>query len=75
MDFVLAEIRRLYEELDKFWKEEIRLVAKALKEGRTDTRDLERWNNYHSSLMQTIESWKVRFLPFTMHFPTDQYLF
>ena len=65
---MLAEIRRLYEELDKFWKEEIRLVAKALKEDRIDTGDLERWNNYHSSLRQTMESWKVCFLLFTMRY-------
>ena len=74
---MLAEIRRLYEELDKFWKEEICLVAKALKEDCIDTGDFERWNNYHSSLRQTMESWKVCFLPFTMRygalfFSTDQ---
>ena len=72
---MLGEIGQLYEELNKFWKEEIRLIAKALKEGRTDLRDLERWNNFHSILKQAIESWKVPcFLPFTMHFPTGQYL-
>ena len=65
---MLAEIRRLYEELDKFWKEEICLVAKALKEDRIDTGDLEHWNNYHSSLRQTMESWKVCFLLFTMRY-------
>ena len=57
----MAEIRRFYEELNKFWKEEICHVAEALKKGRTDPEDLERWKNYHSSLKQTIGLWKVRF--------------
>ena len=45
-----------------FLKEEIRQVAEFLKKGRTDPRDLERWNTFRSSLEQTIESWKVCFL-------------
>ena len=57
----MAEIRRFYEELNKFWKDEIRHVAEALKRGRTDPGDLERWKNFHSSLKQTIELWKVCF--------------
>ena len=64
MDLVLAEIRRFYEELNKFWTEEIRHVVEALKKGRTDPRDIERWKNFHSSIKQTIESWKVFFFPF-----------
>ena len=59
---LLADIRQLYEELNAFWKEEICQVAGSLKKGRTDPRDLERWNNFRSSLEQTIESWKVCFL-------------
>jgi len=57
---VMAEIRRFYEELNKFWKEEICHVAEALKNGRTDPRDLGRWKNFHSSIKQTIEFWKNR---------------
>ena len=56
---MLAEIRRFYEELNKFWIEEIRYVVEVLKKGRTDPRDLERWKNFNSSLNQTIEFWKV----------------
>ena len=63
VDFVLAEIGRFYEELNKFWTEEIHHVVEALKKGRTDLRDRERWKNFHSSLKQTIESWKVCFFP------------
>jgi hypothetical protein len=59
VDFLLNEIRQFYEELNKFWTEEIRHVVDALKNGRTDPRDLERWKNFHSSLRQTIGSWKV----------------
>ena len=69
---MLAEIRRFYEELNKFWIEEIRQVVDALEMGRIDPRDLERWNNFHSSLQQTIEFWKVLFPPSTMHYSTDQ---
>ena len=57
----MAEIRRYYEELNKFWTEEIRHVVRALKKGRTDPKDLARWNNFHSSLKQTLGSWKVFF--------------
>jgi hypothetical protein len=39
----------------------MRHVVEALKKGRTDTRDFERWKNFHLSLKQTIESWKVCF--------------
>ena len=59
VDLVLAEIRRFYEELNKFWTEEIRRVVEVLKKGRTDPRDLERWKNFNSSLNQTIEFWRV----------------
>ena len=55
----MAEIRRFYEELNKFWKDEICHVAEALKKGRIDPGDLERWKSFHSSLKQTIKFWKV----------------
>ena len=71
----MAEIRRLYEELNKFWKEEICHVVEALMKRRVDLRDFERWNNFRSSLNQTIESWKVCLLPLLLcKFPTDQIL-
>jgi hypothetical protein len=59
----MAEIRRFYEELNKFWTEEISYVVEALKKRRVDPRDFERWNSFRSSLKQTIECWKVCFLP------------
>jgi hypothetical protein len=59
----MAEIRRLYQELNKFWSEEICHVVEALKKRRVDLRDLERWNSFCSSLKQTIEFWKVWLLP------------
>lgn len=59
VDFVMAEIRRFYEELNIFWEEETRHVAEALKKGRPDPTDFERWSNSHSSLRRTIEDWKV----------------
>jgi hypothetical protein len=59
VDLVLAEIGRFYDELKKFWKEEICHVVEALKKGRTDPKDFERWKIFHSSLKQTMESWKV----------------
>ena len=55
----MAEIWRFYEELNKFWSEEIFHVVEALKKRRVDTRDFERWHNFRSSLKQTIEFWKV----------------
>ena len=67
---LLADIRQLYEELNTFWKEEIRQVAESLKKGRTDPRDLERWNNFRSSLEHTIESWKVCSLLLYYAFPS-----
>ena len=62
VDMLLVDIRQLYEELNMFWKEEIRQVAEFLKRGRTDPRYFERWNTFRSNLEQTIESWKVCFL-------------
>jgi len=69
---VLAEIRGFYEELNKFWKEEIYHVAEALKKRRTDLKDFECWEDFHSSLKLTIEFWKVFYLPSTLHFSTNQ---
>jgi len=60
VDFVMAEIRRFYEELNKFWRDEICYVVEALKKRRVDPRDFERWNSFRSSLKQTIEFWKSR---------------
>jgi len=65
----MAEIRRLYEELNKFWTEEIYHVAEALKKRRVDQRDFERWNGFHSNLKQTIEVWKVYILPLLLCIP------
>jgi hypothetical protein len=56
---VLDEIRGFYGELKDFWTEEVHHVIDALRRGRTDPRDFERWNDFYSSLKQTIESWKV----------------
>jgi hypothetical protein len=74
VDFVLAEIRRFYEALNKFWTEEIRHVVEALKKRRIDPTDFERWKNLHTNLKQTIESWKVQygFLFLRCALPTDQ---
>jgi hypothetical protein len=66
---VMAEIRRFYEELNKFWREEICCVVEALKKRRVDPRDFERWNGFRSSLKQTIESWKVCLLPLLLYIP------
>jgi hypothetical protein len=63
VDLVMAEIRRFYEELNRFWREEISCVVEALKKRRVDPRDFERWNSFRSSLKQTIKFWKVCFLP------------
>ena len=70
----MAEIRRFYEELNKFWREEICCVVEALKKRRVDPRDIERWNSFRSSLKQTIKIWKVRFFFYYSAFPTDQIL-
>ena len=66
---LLVDIRQLYDELNMFWKEEIRQVAEFLKKGRADPRYLERWNTFRSSLEQTIESWNVCFLRLYYAFP------
>ena len=63
VDSVMVEIRRFYEELNKFWREEICHVVEALKKCRVDRKDFERWKSFRSSLKQTIEFWKVRSLP------------
>jgi hypothetical protein len=69
---MLAEIGRSYEELNKFWLEEIRRVVGAYKLCRIDPRDFEHWNNFHLSLKRTIAFWKVCFPSSTIRFPTDQ---
>jgi len=59
---VLCQIRQCYVEMDKFWREEICRAAKALERRRVDPGDVERWNNFHASLKETIDSWKVLLL-------------
>ena len=68
----MAEIRRFYEELNKFWTEEIGHVVKALQKRRIDPKDIERWNNFRSSLRQTIKFCEVCVFASTLHFSTDQ---
>ena len=63
---MMAEIRRFYEELNKFWREEISHVVDALKKRRVDPKDFERWKGFRSSLKHTIEVWKVRFFASTV---------
>jgi hypothetical protein len=70
----MAEIRRFYEELNKFWREEICHVIEALTKRRVDSRDFERWNSFRSSLNQTIKAWKVCFCLYYYAFPTDHIL-
>ena len=60
---MVAEIRRFYKELNKFWREEICFVVEALRKRRVDPKDFERWNGFRLSLKQTIEFWKVSLLP------------
>ncbi|KAH9952484.1 hypothetical protein BC827DRAFT_331206 [Russula dissimulans] len=55
VDSVLAEIRRCYEELDKFWTDEIRRAVKALRMRRIDLKDFESWKHFHASIKQAIE--------------------
>ena len=57
----MAEIWRFYEELNKFWSEEICYVVEALKKRRVDPSDLERWDSFRLSLEQTLEFWKVQY--------------
>jgi len=59
VDFVLTEVRRCYEELDKFWTDEIRRAVKALEMRRVDLRDFECWKHFHASIKQAIEYSKV----------------
>lgn len=72
VDTVMAEIQRFYEELNKFWTEEIGHVVEALQKRRIDPKDIERWNAFCSSLRQTIKFWKVCVFASAMHFSTDQ---
>jgi len=68
----MAEIRRLYEELNKFWGEEICHVVEALKKRlveNVDPRDFERWNRFRSSLHQTIAFWRVCILSLLLCVP------
>jgi hypothetical protein len=61
VDILLAEIRRCYIELEKFWTEEISRTIEALRMRRIDPKDFEHWKNFHANLKQTIESWKVQY--------------
>ena len=70
----MAEIRRFYEELNKFWREEIYHVVEALKKRRVDPRDFERWKSFRSSLKRTVEVWKVCFLPILLCIPNRSIL-
>ena len=56
---MLREIRRCYEDLDKFWTEEICRAVKALEMRYVDPGDVERWRGFKASLEKTIETWKV----------------
>ena len=59
VDLVLSEIRRCYQELDKFWAEEIFRAIETLKMRRVDPTDVKRWKNFSEDLKQTIESWNL----------------
>ena len=65
----MVEIQRFYEELNKFWREEICCAVEALKRRRVDPRDFERWNGFRSSLKQTVEFWKVCLVPLLLGIP------
>ena len=56
---MLCQIRQCYVEMDKFWREEICRAAKALERRCIDPSDVERWKDFHASLKETIDSWKV----------------
>ena len=56
---MLAQIRRCYEELDKFWTDEIRRAVKVLEMRRVDLKDFERWKKIDASLKQAVEYSKV----------------
>ncbi len=49
VDFVMPEIRRFYEELNKFRRVKICYVVETLKKRRVDPRDIGRWNSFRSS--------------------------
>ncbi len=57
---MLAEIKSCYTELYNFWTEEVSRAMEAFEKRRVDRTDFERWRNFHASLKQTIESWKVQ---------------
>lgn len=58
VDSVLTEIKQCYTELYNFWTEEISCAMDAFEKRRVDRTDFDRWRNFHTSLKQTIESWK-----------------
>ena len=74
VESVLAEIRRCYMEMDRFWTDEVSRAIEALKMRRVDPNDFERWNTFHANLKHAIESWKVQygFLFLCYALPTDQ---
>ena len=71
---MVAEIRRFYKELNKFWREEVCFVVEALRKRRVDPKDSERWNGFRSSLKQTVEFWKVCYCLYYYALPTNQIL-
>jgi hypothetical protein len=77
VDSVLAEIRRCYKELDKFWMEEISRATEAYEKRRVDETDIKHWKIFCANLKQTLDSWKVRhgFLLVCHALPTDQKFF
>ncbi len=58
---MLTQIKYCYTELYNFWTEEIFRATEAFKKRCVDWTDFERWSNFHASLKQTIESWKVQY--------------
>ncbi|KAI0248448.1 hypothetical protein BJV78DRAFT_1235937 [Lactifluus subvellereus] len=60
MDRILKEIQRCYNEMDRFWVDEVRRVTKALKDRRLDPEDIDRWRCFRESLKQNITGWETR---------------
>ncbi|KAI0259463.1 hypothetical protein BC834DRAFT_1035892 [Gloeopeniophorella convolvens] len=59
LDLVLKEIRQCYNDMDKFWVEEIGRVTESLKTRRIDPEDANRWRAFRDSLQRTINCWKT----------------
>jgi hypothetical protein len=60
VDIITNDVRRCYDDMDKFWVDEVQRANNALRNRRVDPEDIARWKMFRESLEDAIakrEAW------------------